>query len=273
MFRKFIVIGIFFLMAPIAFAATGAVTKVAPKYYDGFFVGAGVGLMATSFSYSSLSTIGYTNPLTFLSNDISFSAGSSNEDVIGELHFGYGHQIGRRFYLGGAIGANFASHRPNGVVRNAVLAIPRATVPLSDTLTLRNSAHLRDIEVSVDLRPGLLFSPNSLLYFVIGAAFNNVKYRVSSDFTNSSIPLTYSVSSAVSKNIEGLRAGVGLQEMLGHSVAFFLQYVYTRYASQAIGSSAFFVSPITGQDSMTVNGTARPTRHSILLGADWYFSQ
>lgn len=274
-FRKILFVWILTLLigTPIAFA--GGATPIAPiKNYNGFFGGIGVGVTATSFSDEGTASVMYFNPaLAIISSSTNFTAGSSNEDFIGELHLGYGRQLGSsNLYLGAVVGTNFTTHTPNGVVSNSVLVVPFS---FEDRLTHKSDAHLRTVEVTFDLHPGVLLSPKSLLYAVIGVAFNRLTYRVSTDFTNDFIPVTYTTSAQVSRNIAGLRAGLGLEQKLNRSIALFLQYVYTRYGSLATGKEASFLSP-TGSgtvDTVSASGSARPTRHSVLFGVDWYFSQ
>lgn len=99
----------------------------------------------------------------------------------------------------------------------------------------------------MDLRPGILLSPDTLLYGRVGAAFNTLK--ITSDsinmgsyvfpvFFNRSLQLNTASAlvASDSKDVTGLRLGAGLEQYLGYNIAIEADYIYTNYGDINVNS-------------------------------------
>ena len=210
-----------------------------PGYPDGFTLGAGAGV--TEFMDSGQYNILAGNTLNSLNNR-SFRFG-----FMGDLVAGYGRRIGEPFYFGTEFGLNIFGTRKTSS-SNAVQTGVTVTNEEDDISVITNEELSGKTTVSgnvfvpsFDIKPGLLVTPNSLLFARVGINYNqlNVKrqsaYQASGTFiTGNDLTLTKVYSglySSEKKQLIGLRTGFGFEYLISDNLGLAANYVYAFYNS------------------------------------------
>ncbi len=169
--------------------------------FGGLYVGVAGG-EATHFSRQRVDAAAST----FIVDDDLFSmltteAQTLNHNIYkikgwGEIYAGYGCQFCPRKclspYLGVRIGGNFSrshlsTHLPLSVVTDAAIDVSSFTSSVALDLCLKT--HLKTAELTLDAKPGVVLCRNTMLFGLLGVAFNHAKASLS-DTLSASVDLT-----------------------------------------------------------------------------------
>jgi hypothetical protein len=230
------------IMSPGLYAGT---LSEASRYPDGWAWIAGAG--ETEFMNTGSYALAANNLIKRQSTK-SFQFG-----FMGDLAIGYGKQISHPFYLGSELGVIFFGNsktssssttsnltvvtqtNPADPAINRVITIDQT---LSNTVTV--SGHV--IVPYFDLKPGLLISDNSFLFGRIGVDYNQIKVRTQSNYSLNNARLnddgdtfTHNTSAGFStkstKQLAGLRTGLGFEYLLTENLGLSANYIYAFYSS------------------------------------------
>jgi opacity protein-like surface antigen len=132
---------------------------------------------------------------------------------------------------------------------------------------------LNPVEFGVDLRPGWLVSPDTLLYGRVGVAINRVRLQ-SASLGVLSIPGYPIIAGTLlapssSKNIAGLRLGMGVEKHISPHLSLRADYIFTYYGK--IHADQSFSIPSLPL-AFTNNADVKLMNHSVMLGLSYYFS-
>lgn len=231
---------LYFLALPGIFASGFVFAQSIPqpndaRYYNGFFVGAGVGGNAFSSQIKNTSTFAITS-LAPTSSPSKISAYDNRGTIIGTLEAGYGHLANNNIYLGVTGFLDFADRKTNHFLNMERLGGATQRDKKS------SSTSLASMTGGVTFDPGFLISPNTLFTTMLGweRADADVKgYQ----FVNviSSSHGEHHLSKK--QSIDGLRLGVGFLEHATPALSFGVRYVYTNFSK---GLSTEKTTQLTG---------------------------
>lgn len=277
-------------------------------YFDGFYVGAagGVATNHAKTEFDTASNIILEQEIQFgtFSADIDF-VNKSDNDIFeirpwGEVFVGWGKQCSC-FYLGGRFGINFSNFDlktesstgmsdidvdVNGSVGGAVnfeLAFD-TTGLLNDHL----KTEMRTVEYTLDFKPGIVFCDRTMVFGIIGAAFNRAqlkghsKFDLAGEIKNFVIDPPANVVSFSEFNeiwvdkkkaSAGFRGGLGIEYMLNRCLGIQLSYVYTHYWSLSESDEFAFTGmeePIT-DFSHEANFSTKTSKQVASIGIAYHF--
>lgn len=196
--------------------------------------------------------------------------------AIGELYAGWGCQFASRFYLGVRVGANFSRYdlrQSSAADLRLLSARADDTGTLSDLIRTR----LRTVEYTFDIKPGILVSSNTMLFGVLGVAFNKGQMDASSQFTGNLVANGTGIVFLErdlghidihdQKTRGALRLGFGLEQKVSKCLSLNLTYVYTIYRRM---EGEF--EPFTGATpaSHKASFSSRPKRQFFTIGFSYY---
>lgn len=238
-------------------------TQAAPNF-KGFYAGIGGGGIIGQFKTNTTTTLSYPSSAFFSNSDNSTNNIGTNG--IATLFAGYLYPIKNIVYVGPEVYVNVG--KPS--FSNSQNA--NATLP-TESLGTSTNAHLNTSEIGIDLRLGGNITPTTLLYGLVGAAFNKISINSSSTISRPAIPLATGVSATSSNNVTGLRLGAGIEQKIFSHFNLRFNYVYTTYpsqnannATQQNASDPFFqLGPIANITSVKV------ATHAILLSLIYQF--
>ena len=237
-----------------------------PGYPDGFMLGAGAGVTEFMDSGTYSTTVGHASSSTSNRN---FRFG-----FMGDVFAGYGRRIYKPFYFGTELGLNIfgvsevsSSHSTQADVTANIIDDSHITTQEALLTTTRISGNV--FVPFFDIKPGLLVTPNSLLFARIGVNYNQLNVRRQSSYQSSSIyednAVVISESSAYSelyssekKQLIGLRAGLGFEYLISDNLGLAANYVYAFYNSvnlQGVGTSNQAVCDLIEGCNVNENGT------------------
>lgn len=217
-------------------------------YPDGFMLGAGAGLTEFMDSGTYSTTVVHTSSSTSNRN---FRFG-----FMGDVFVGYGRRIYKPFYFGTELGLNIfgvsevsSSHSAQADITTNIFDDSHFTTNEVLSTTTRVSGNV--FVPFFDIKPGLLVTPNSLLFARVGVNYNQLNVRRQSSYQSSSMdtngPVIISESSAYSglyssekKQLIGLRTGLGFEYLISDNLGLAANYVYAFYSSvnlQGTGTS------------------------------------
>lgn len=241
--------------------------------FNGFSTGFSLGdsWTAGNISTQTIATLSFpTIPLALSTNTINQSHLRKNT-VAGSVFAGYGCTC-EYLYFGVEGFAKGAKANPSvnfsgNFVLNAAVA---------NTITV-STTKLRSFEYGGDFRPGVLLTPETLLYAKVGAAFNRLSLIVNSTVTGTLGVFPAATIPTVeyrSKNIVGLRLGLGLEQKIADCWTIRADYVFTNY--KRIGSStntavAIPPAPFPGTATFTDFTRARTINNTVMLGLSRYW--
>jgi|GEM_PF-1624800 len=237
--------------------------------FDSLYVGGSIGgnLLQgrqTGISTGSLTTGGTSNLFIFEPNTDYFK-----EVFTGEVFAGFGHQFGC-LYTGlevfGQYSRLHASH-----ARESIHAFP-----LEDAFegsTVNNRVAIGPWHYGIDLRPGFLLTPTTLLYGRVGVTGTQLKFRTNAStvFSIGDESPTTAFEDTSKKHRHYLRYGLGIDKMINPNLALRFEYVFTNYRSLNVGGSS------SGPAFGSVIGIAESSKvklktHELQLGLSYYFS-
>jgi opacity protein-like surface antigen len=233
------------------------------KPFQGVYGGLGVGGLINLFNTNTTTTLSFPSSAFFANSQN--NAVNAGANVFGNLFVGYLFPISI-FYLGPEIYLNV------GNSTFSTTQVASATLP-TETLSTTTSGHLRNYEIGIDLRLGVSVTPTTLLYGLVGAAFNNMTVNSSSTIARPLLPLSTSVNASASQAVTGLRLGAGIEQKILANLNLRVSYAYTSFPSKNISNSTaassqdpfFELGPISNSTS------TRFTNHSIWAAVVYQF--
>lgn len=143
----------------------------------------------------------------------------------------------------------------------------------TSTITQQTSVSANSGEIGLDLKPGALLSDDLLLYRRIGVAFNRLNIATNTISTRSDIETTTFASASQSKNVTGLRLGIGMEHKITKYLSLTGDYIYTDYGSistRAGGVNSSMDGTTIAVVGNTVSGSLRS--HAIMIGLTYHFA-
>lgn len=135
-------------------------------------------------------------------------------------------------------------------------------------------AHLRTGEYGGDLRPGVLLSPESMLYGRIGAAFNKLSIQSVRQVITQNPNLNFPLSHRNTKNVTGWRLGAGLEQLVCECWSVRADYTYTNYRhlqKTHFGSVTFPTFSALQTASLFGKTKAKFNSHTVTLAVSYYW--
>lgn len=222
--------------------------------FQGLYAGLGLGGFATQFKTNTTTTLSFPSSAFFANS--SNSSINANANVFGNFFIGYLYPV-KNFYLGPEVYLNVGN--PNfSNTQTAGAFLP------TETLTTYTNGNLRTYEIGIDFRLGVSATPTTLVYALVGAAFNNMNLNSSSTISRPLLPLTTTVNASTSQSVVGLRVGAGMEQKLFPNLNLRVSYAYTSYPSKNISNTTapddsdpfFQLGPIANSTSSRVTNQA-----------------
>ena len=287
--------------------------------FDGFYAGADAGGIFTKTNVSGTTTLQsdatQNNPVYpyWLSVNNGTQELTSNSHKIlptGDIHIGYGQQLGQTlFYMGAELFANFAERNTNitQVDTNGLNSsypgdwfsgFNAGAVPtvVSSNLTTALNVKSNSGEFGLDLHPGILLGQHALLTAILGIAVNKLQVADNTTSTvyyvpttnlpfppfDAAVPFTNNLQISGSKNATALRLGGELEEHIGNHWALSAEYIYTNYGKISLSQTTTstnniydtmpIINPSQITNTLTTNVSAGVSNNTVMLGVNYYFS-
>ncbi|MCB1114622.1 MAG: outer membrane beta-barrel protein [Chlamydiia bacterium] len=255
--------------------------------FDGFYAGIGGGVSIHHSQTSSNANADYLlQDIGFLPT-ISLNAHNDLYDTggVGEVFLGYG-QTCETLYYGARLGVNFSHSSPKGRAEAENILPLNPTESQSSLLRSHVESELCTVEFTADVKLGWIFCDRTMLFGLIGAAFNEQKLRGKTEFiyTNGIDVggVTLSDGSGLlehskTKNTAGLRLGLGMEHFFTDCMSLQMAYVYTNYSSQRKFEEGTYDVDLTTEGTVTLpqnfNGSLKTDdrKHLVTLGLAYYF--
>lgn len=266
----------------LAYSAHAGTEGARPDYPNGFIFGAGAGV--TEFMDSGRYNILAGTTLNSLDNR-SFRFG-----FMGDLVAGYGRRIYKPFYLGSEFGLNIFGTRKtssSNTVHTGVTvedAENDTTVTTNEILSGTTTVAGNVFVPSFDVKPGLLITPNSLLFARVGINYNQVdirrqsSYQASGNFRSVTDVVSTTVHSGLysteKKQLIGLRTGFGFEYLISDNIGLAANYVYAFYnsvntqgtsASQEVACDALEGCHVNENGAYVASGKSKISDQQALL--------
>jgi opacity protein-like surface antigen len=252
--------------------------------FDGFYAGADVGGTLTKARLSgsvNSEVLSFSNVFALEMNALPSDLDQSS--VIGDIHLGYGHQLGKTpVYIGAEVFGDFANRKMNTSKTNSEMNIFTPNTSF-DTATLSTTiqSKLNTAEFGVDLHPGILLGQNTLLSAIVGVAFNKLQLNSNNVQTVVFNPIfsvpntTNTLQASSSKNVAALRLGGELEQHFGNHWSLRAEYIYTDYgkiSASAQGTVAPLAgAPVPTPNAFNTNINTNVTSNTVMLGLNYYF--
>jgi opacity protein-like surface antigen len=151
--------------------------------------------------------------------------GLKRNSVVAEVFTGYGCAW-ETFYLGVEGYLKVPRNKTKSAAHNVYHPVPLYSLqPLVVRYATITSAKFRKAELGLDIRPGILMSPSTMLYGRIGTAVNRIYITKTTKFSGQSAE----VINQRKKNTPGLRLGGGMEHVVGSNLSLRVDYVFTKY--------------------------------------------
>ena len=202
----------------------------------------------------------------------------------GALSIGFGKLTQSKLYVGGELALNLANRNAstqNTTTQNVNTQSTGGYGPISNaTLNTNTYAKLNFAEFDLDGKFGTTLTSDSLIYARLGAAFNKLKINsnstlvISDNLVNPSISTTSALNATGSRNLVGLRFGLGGEHLLTKNLVAKLDYVFTWYGKTNISGVANVAN--TFNNTTTTNGLTNSTfakmnTQTVMVGLSYYF--
>lgn len=220
MIQRIWALGLLFLL--------GDVCASQSSVFSGGYGGAGLGGVLGQFKTETTTSLLYPSSAFFAGNQN--NANNLGTNVIANLFLGYLYPI-KRVYIGPEVYVSFGSPSISSS-QEAHAQLP------TEYLSTHTAAQLRTTEVGIDLRLGTNLASDSLVYGLVGAAFNKLSADSLSTISRPAIPLVTSVDSSLSEAVTGLRLGGGLEQKITGHIHLRASYVYTHYSTHTASNTA-----------------------------------
>jgi opacity protein-like surface antigen len=245
--------------------------------FDGFYVGAAAGGSWTNVNQDQVID-GIFNSLPA---DIDFEVNlplqidgpnslKTDPSFKGALYAGYG-QSWDIWYLGAEIFVDLANYKN----RNGVELDLNNTVDENVVFEFQGDTHskLRSFQYGVDLRPGVIVTPDTMLYGRVGVAASRLNLNTNAVFAGNDasddILWDLMLPLATAKNVAALRLGAGLEQNIGPNINFRFDYIYTYYGRASVGGATQQLIPAIGGNvilNLASNTSVKAYNNTVMLG-------
>ncbi len=267
-----------------------------PCNFTGFSVGGGLGIIAMQSSINS----------TFSENGL-IAKGDGQPHAFGakgNIFAGYAVTPNDWLYLGGEVGLNLVSREYVDLNANATLhtsVTGKSTVIIDATgitnlngeMTTKTTVRRRFFEPTLDFKPGILLTPNLLVYARAGMGYNNITTTTRSTYgitgnQSVNIPFTFTRSTVASasqeiqstntRNVLSWRTGIGFLGMMSHNLGLSADYIYTFYDKGSVNRSGqgntvacdMLEGCVNTNSPYVASTDARPSDQEVLLQLVYY---
>lgn len=183
-----------------------------------------------------------------------------NQNVISDVGGTGGLQAGYGWQQRGVFWGVFAQGDFYGLGGHSLVQ----STPISNTV-FNLQPNVKQISLSsalsMGIKPGILLSPVSLLFFQVAASYANAHLNTSLSSATEDLPIT--TNSESSAGLWGVRLGLGLEQKLSQHLSLFLNYLYSNYGH----INADVQSSTTLQDHVNYD----VQENLYLLGLNYYF--
>jgi opacity protein-like surface antigen len=236
------------------------------EQFNGAYLGISVGGLNTLANISADSEYYDNNALRFTMNNnqipeiTSYSKTSSNEiNPMWGARLGWGTNVyDSAFWMGFELFGNFGKKEADAYIENVD--------QMDDCLWTSNDTEmtLNNTEFGLDIRPGVLLTPTSLLYARVGAGYNVMHLNAYLDGHSDGDALEMGLYD--SRKVAALRLGLGFEQKVNCNWAFSVDYIYSYYGGiNASGSETYEYEYLSGSsdvDSVRTN--------ALMLGMSYY---
>ncbi len=195
--------------------------------FDGFYVGASVGESITNVTQDQRSLADFNNPNNFgISGPIALKTDNAFK---GAFFVGYG-QCWDSLYLGAEAFVDLSQYKN----RNSAESLIYQGFPRKNQINTHST--LSSLQYGIDLRPGVILTPQSMLYGRVGVAFSDLTLNTEAQFRNSNIQ-GVNLPLSEEKDVAALRLGAGLEQHLCPRLNLRLDYIYSYYGRISAGAA------------------------------------
>jgi opacity protein-like surface antigen len=233
--------------------------------FQGLYGGVGVGGMFNQTNTKTSTTLPFPSSAFFANSQNNMEAASSA--VFANLFAGYLYPI-KNIYLGPEIYLTIG----NPSFSNSQST--RASLP-TETLTTSTNGHLNTYELGIDLRLGISATPSSLIYGLLGCAFNSFSLNSTSTISRPLIPLSTTVNTGTSQSVLGLRLGAGVEQKLTNNYLLRVSYIFERFPSVNTSNSttASPADPFFQLGPITNSTTSRVINNEVMAAIVYQFDE
>lgn len=247
--------------------------------FDGYYVGGSAGGVSTNASQEKSSQFTFNSTAGFLFNLASNQSGPVSlktfNSAIGALYAGYG-QHWDEYYLGAELFINLANYKNHDDFSHTnSLDFPLAPILVTNNAARTISTRLSPFQFGVDLRPGLLITPESMLYARVGVAFAEKTVRVNDNFTGQTLAggavgsFNFSTSAETEKDVAALRLGAGVETHICNRWNMRMDYIYTYYGHNTVSQSATVPVGVVGNLVLADSTNVKIYNNTVMLGLSY----
>lgn len=237
--------------------------------FNGFYAGAAAGIASNMADVSVVSTVtGQGAPLAIGNNE---SWDTYELNPWGELYAGWGCRFASCFYLGGRVGVNFSSFSQKNDTSSGTLTFLTAEASVNDVARTK----LWVAEPTFDLKPGIVFCEKTMVFGIVGVAWNRHELDHESTFllqVPGSVDVVEKTTFKGRKTRAALRVGLGLECMITRCVSLHASYVYTYYGKSSVtGERTFNIpDPVDENADHRTSFKSRASKGVASIGISYY---
>lgn len=250
--------------------------------FHGFYVGAGLGLAINMADVNSDQTISFVQGGNVIADERDpLSAKLYKNNIYGSVFGGIGAQFCTGLHLGVRVGVNasrFDIKHEEGTRKFFPSEAPgNAFIVTQDVVS---NMRLRTFEYTLDGRVGWLLTQKTLLFGLLGMAWNKKKLDTTGtaglDQIVNNVLLLQILDSLASSSSDAnvfFRWGVGIEQMLCGCLAFEILYTHTNYGR--LSTNGISEKGVGTDNSLLIsqsyNILARLKRHTLTAGLVYHF--
>ena len=244
--------------------------------FQGFYGGAAVGV-ASNHARADVRS-GFSN-LFSIANASRIDSSRIQEvyDTVPllDLHLGWGKRCSSCFYFGARLGVTFSSFEMSAMSDTQFNILGGSVFQniLQDTVQIS----MNTAEGTFDFKPGYILGERTMLFGIVGAAYNQQCLKGFSDVIYSSDALNFRIENRLAvertRTTVGLRGGFGLEQKINHCMSVSFMYVYTHYNCPVEVSGAVPIQTLFGeiQDGHDGIFKAHVNKQVTSMGCSYYF--
>lgn len=277
----------FFLLASLI-VSPGAHSKTITPF-NAFYAGGALGASFTKaheqISGSADAVIGILGTSITTLVPIGLTSDMTKNSLTGSLFAGYGHTW-QRFYLGGELQVSEADYKTSNQMTTGLSQNIADQLFLTANANIQIQEKISPVQFSAALRPGILLSPQTLLYGRVGATMARVNFNATttadgdlSIISSPDINTPLNLFASNTKQGAFLQLGGGLEQYLDEHWTLRADYIYTNYGR--IKANAVSSAPIIFNDAGTItqlgnfiaigNNNVNLISQTLMLGATYQF--
>jgi len=275
------------ILVPVVLLAATTAAGAMEDTFRGFYAGVGVGGSFLSGRESVDQSASSASLLTRAQKTLGNSSqrGLTKNSVAGNLFLGYG-STWDPLYLGIEASVTGTRARTKNRDTQNLQLVPLLTSTTTSTLVTNTQTRLRPWDLGLDLRPGVLLRPETLLYGRVGVAWNKLSVRSTQTYndqvsqvgtTSFNLP-ALSQTTRKHKNNTSLRLGAGLEQEICENLVIRGDYVHIWDRKARLSSTASqqvtAVPPGGDTITMTASNSVRSRKvgsNTVMLGVSYYW--